>query len=340
MLMHWTVFLWALWTPQSTLTPRHLEKSRFDQLPIHTPFRRDERFYLGMAMRAGGGVDTEAALACTLEALARCQTEDGSWAPPAEGSGIEVTGLALLAYLRAGWNLCDQKKLSRSSWRFRLAGGGASVAAPDDPPYHQVLRRGIVFLLHRQSADGFIGERDARHALRDHAIATNVLLMACDRQGFPTLHYATEQALAALVAGSSSWTKGESEVAGWAAQTLLSARFTYFPVDQAAWDALKAPFLKPVAANLRDPVIDCLVWSLLPRKDPALDQRPPPLPDLQPKTSRARYWTARALMFWYGPGLTWTKWNEPMKAELLSEKTSDPESLAFRALTLEVYYRH
>jgi hypothetical protein len=334
------LFLAALSTPQSPLTPRHLDESRFETLPVRIPFQRDERLYLKMARHMGGGVETEQALSSTLEALARCQTEDGSWVPSAEGSRQEVTGLALLAYLGAGWNVWDQKKLQRSSgWRFGLAISGAPFAQAD-PPYHLVVRRGVNYLLGRQHADGFIGERDAPQALRDHAIAAKVLSEACDSKGLAILRHPTEQAIAALVAEAPSWTKGNPEVAGWTAQALRSAKLSCFSVDDAAWEVLKAPLLQPAAGNPRDPAIDLLVWCLVSRgrRNPEFSLRPPPIPSVQPKHPRERYWTALALSYWDGSGL-WLKWQERMKAELLSTKPVDPESLAYRALTVEAYYR-
>jgi hypothetical protein len=202
-----------------------------------------------------------------------------------------------------------------------------------------VLRRGISFLLRRQNVDGFIGERDARHALRDHAIAARVLSEACDWQGLAILRHPKEMAIAALLAESSSWTKGDPEVAGWAAQALRSARSSCFLFDDAAWDVLKTPLVQPAAGDLRDPAIDLLVWCLVNRgrRNPEFRRRPPPLPNLQPKHPREGYWSSMSIGYWDGSGL-WMKWQERLKAELFAEKATDPETLAFRALTLEAYY--
>lgn len=331
MVMHWMLFLGVLWTPPSTLPTWHREHSRSEKLQGIVPYQRESGVFLRMALRMGGGHDTEEALSSMLEALARCQREDGSWEADDDASRVEVTSLALLAFLSAGWNLRDQQTLKRApEWRSATIGASAQAR----PPYHVVLRRGVAYLLRRQNGDGFIGDREARHALRGHAVAARALSEAYGWSGLTILRQPAERALTALVAEAPSWTQGDPELAGWAALALRSAMFSDLPFDAAAWDDLKSGTRGNTAVEL---LISCLLSRG--RRNPAFRPQPLRLADLKATTPRERYWTGLALAYGDGPeGMVWKRWNERMKSEVLPTPASAPESLAFRALLLTVYY--
>ena len=113
-------------------------------------------------------------LSSALEWLARHQSPDGSWscsafrdncgtpanraALPCSGAGypehdIGVTGLALLAFLRAGhtWNKGDHR---------------------------ETVANGLLWLVSKSDANGLIAERSAMEFIYNHAIATTVLAEA------------------------------------------------------------------------------------------------------------------------------------------------------------------
>ena len=82
------------------------------------------------------------------ETIARLQQPDGGWCSPGGRHDPATTGLAILAFLKAGYT------------------------HRGDLPFHSVVRRGLLWLKGHQRADGrFAREADDR-SLFDHALAT------------------------------------------------------------------------------------------------------------------------------------------------------------------------
>jgi hypothetical protein len=129
-----------------------------------------------LVARGGGGSDTEDALLAALRWLARHQSEDGSWKvqrftdsckaggkcepnPGHEDFDTGVTGLALLAFLGAGYN-----HHSRDAY--------------DGVVFGNVVRRGLQCLLGRQDPEGCVGSRSAQKYMYNHAIGATAIIEA------------------------------------------------------------------------------------------------------------------------------------------------------------------
>ena len=315
-------------------SPQSLKRERLYRRDL--PDRRDPRLYLKRALRMGGGKDTEEALSSTLEELARTQEEDGSWSPPEGGSRLEVTSLALLSFLNAGYTVWEQQEILLRALAWRTGGQGAGVGP--SPGYHRVLRRGMSYLWGLQLPDGFIGERDASHPFRDHAIATKVLCEVCCLGEDLLFRGPAERALEALVARPFPLTDADPEGVAWASLALRSAALGSLPFDRAVLDSLatnlrtsgdRIPRKRAVDLMLRDHLRD---WRRLPAD---LRGTPPP-PDLPSQDLRDWFWGSKALVSWRAP--IWEHWNERMKPVLLEIKQGNAVTLTFRALTLEAYY--
>jgi len=159
--------------------------------------------------------------------------------------------------------------------------------------------------------------------------------------GLAILRHPAERAIKAMVAEASSWTRGDPEAAGWAAQALRSAVLARLPFDRDAWNHMVPRLMTPAAGIPRKGAVDLLIWHQLRRSGrlPAVFLRDPPSRNLPSGDLRDWYWGSVALARWdTSQGPIWKPWNERMKSELLSMKKSDAESLAFQALTLEAYY--
>lgn len=324
--------LTALLAPQaSSRPPAGVDPDRKAKLVrSDLPTQRSPLIYERRARTAGGGKDTEDAVAESLKALAGLQADDGSWDPPEGGSRVETTGLALLAFHGSGYSFWDQNVLP-GYCVCRIASG----RPPGGPqlPYHQVFRRGMAWVQGRQQADGFVGERSGPRSFRDHAIATRLF---CEVYGFSNmsvLRDAAERSLAALIAEPLPSIRQDPDGACWAALALRSAMQADLPVDR----DVPQRFLPEIAAN-SGPWTARLALQQLARPRsmvPAitLDPEPPA------ETLRDWYWGTIGFRLWDAPkGVQWIVWNGRVKAALLPLKPATPEAHAFRALTFEAYY--
>ena len=302
------------------------------------PQRRNPRDFEVMAAWRGGGKETEAAVADSLQALARLQTEDGSWDPAEGGSRLETTCLALLAFRFAGYGFWDQAVLPWGfGWRF---GPGSAWVGPD-PSYHQVFRRGISWLQERQQADGFIGARGGARSFRDHAIATRLFCEVVLYTRNLVLQGEAERAVAALEAEPFSSTADDPEGAAWAELALRGAAAVSLPFDRAVLGRLVPGLRLPAGDTPRKAAIDRLISIHLLYWQTRPPQLPAPEWDAALPSSDLRDWFWGTLVQRYGrqKSPAWTDWNERMKAALLSMTPADAESWALRALTFQVYYQ-
>lgn len=283
----------------------------------------------------GGGKESEAALSPTLEELARAQEADGSWNPPEGKSRLEVTGLALLSFLNAGYSCWTREILPRAPvWRL----GGLSAGVGAAPSYDRVLRRGLSYLWGMQFPDGFIGEKEGPYSFRDHAIATRVLAEVWGRGRDLLFRGPAERAIEALTCRPFPSVDADPEGVAWASLALRSAALGSLPFDRGILEPLattlrtsggQALCQRAVVLLLRDHLS---AWGRL-----LADLRGIlPSPHLPLQDLRDWFWGSKA-SFSCGDRI-WKRWNERMKPALLGVKQRDAETPAFRALTFETYY--
>jgi hypothetical protein len=163
--------------------------------------------------------------------------------------------------------------------------------------------------------------------------------MAYSRSAMAILRDPVERAIQVLAAEAESLPNQDPEAAGWGALALRSARLGGISFDREVWNHFVPGLTAPAAGGALKEAIELLVSRarLRSREPPA--KHPVPWPITMPSgRPRGWYWGMMALAYFDPQGSTWKRWNERMKWELLSTKESDPESLAFRALTFEVYY--
>lgn len=283
----------------------------------------------------GGGVDTEAAVASSLKILARAQNEDGTWDQKEGGSRLEVTCLALLSFLQAGYDLWDQD-LPRPAYFGRFASEPAGSSP--QPAYDRVLRKGISWLWSRQQSDGFVGERESPRSFRNHALATKVLSDLCGWGGDFLLRGPAERALTALIAEPLPSDVEDPEGIAWASLAFRSAALSDLAFDRVVLTSLVKSLGSPSRAISRKAAVDLLVWEHLVawKRLPAELRKSPPSTELPSGDLRDWFWGSNALLRWGDP--PFRRWNERMKAALLGIQEGDAETMAFRALTLETYY--
>ncbi len=188
----------------------------------------------------GGGVRTEEAVKDGLAWLARHQGDDGSWSAdafadeckgtPCDGPGIAdyrigVTGLALLAFLGAGYT-----HLSRET-------------TVDGTSCGEVVKKGFRYLLQQQGADGKIGI--GPKYVYSHAVATLALVEEFGMTSSAIFKEPAQMAIGYLVGAQNpgrGWRyaarSGESDtsVTSWCVMALEEARVSGLEVPQKALD--------------------------------------------------------------------------------------------------------
>jgi hypothetical protein len=175
-----------------------------------------------------GKPDAERAVDDALRWLAAHQARDGAW--EAEGFGrwcdgkpatsgpdgagkatydVGVTGLALLAFLGAGYT-------QRS-----------------DGPYGDVVRRGLRWMVNTQDAEGCFGDRASGHFVYNHAIASLAVVEAYAMSGSTMLKNPAQKALDFIALARNpyfAWRYGvkpgdnDTSVTGWMMMALKSAK--------------------------------------------------------------------------------------------------------------------
>jgi hypothetical protein len=313
--------------------PRWSEPGKYEAWTLR-PYRRTP-----VPSLVGRSFDTDQPLLLALDWLTRNQADDGSWEAEEGESRVGVTGVALLAYLGAGFSTWAQQDCPGRSSR-----SGASPPYRGPPSsHHLAVRKAIGFLVRAQGAGGVIGT-----SLRDHAIAAYALTEACASSGLRSLVEVAERAMQVLEIG------GEASVFGWTALAVRSAAIYGIPYPRSLIDRLAA------TAPFQPGALEVFRWSVrrdIPRKE-AVREYPSirPLVDHLPVWKAGEidppgwYWGTLALYRYDGPeGPGSRPWNKALKEALLKNQDSGGSwsppgrtrtaSTAFFALTLTPHYQ-
>ena len=317
-----------------------------------------------LVAQAGGTRASESCVLAALKWLARHQNPDGSWGAKSyrkqcvddkcAGAGdpdydAGVTGLALLAFLGAGYS-----HLSRDEYPDPVTPGKILK-------FGDVVKNGLKWLLSKQDAEGCIGGRGTKY-MYSHAIATQALSEAYGRSATQLFKGPALKAVEFLIAAQNpgkAWryTKqsgdNDTSVTGWAVMALVSAENS----------ELKAPFEEAYASAGKwfDSVTDSTIYyragyngkssgkvfvpgknenffhhetmtaiGVLSRIFMQHDKKDPAVDGVQLLVKDLPEWKADAIDFYYwhhasfalfhydGPdGRFWKKWNEPLKNALV-----------------------
>jgi hypothetical protein len=312
----------------------------------------------------GVGKATIGPVDLALRWLARHQDEDGSWRAGDFGRGcagevcrgrgdpehdVGVTGLSLLAFVRAGYTSESKDTLS----------GGLTAGA--------VMSRTVRWLLRSQDVDGCLGPRFPRY-MYGHAVATQSLCEAYAQTPKEELKRPVQKALDFLVLAQTpgrGWRyeiqprDNDTSITGWALAALSSGRVAGLTVPDSAF-AGAAAWLEEVTdptdgkagyfarGPRRNPFACCeskekehetmTAVSLNGRlllsksgKDPAIEGvdrilRDPPAWKSLEIDFNFWYWASMALYRFDGPaGPAWKKWNEPLHLALTRHQVKDSE---------------
>ena len=338
---------------------------------------------------------TELAMLAALQWLAVHQSPDGHWACAgfAEQCGPEkcggtgdaafdtgVTGLALLAYLGAGYT-------------------------QNEGPYAATVSRGLAWLMSVQSDEGLFGPRKSKRFQYNHACAALAMVEACGMTGTESLRGSAQKAVAWIMRSKNEkhgWRYGvadgdnDASITGWMALVLKSAAMAKLEVDPRAL-ADAAEFID----EMTDPVtgrtgyqakggLPCrfgekTAESFPPQKSEAptaigmlvrIDAGHGPsdpmilkgaellgrlLPRWEPASLDFDYWHFGSLAMYQVGGDPFDKWNEAMKATIIPHQHRDPTrhdcgswdpvdawsaaggrvySTAMLCLCMEIYYRY
>jgi hypothetical protein len=188
------------------------------------PETRDE-----LVRRMGGSGETERAVGLALEWFRRHQSADGAWrsegfddgcggcASPAEvRADAAMTGMVLLCFL------------------------GAGHTHQQDGPYRDVVRRGLEWLVARQSPDG-----DLRHGetMYGQTVGTVALCEAFAMTRDPALAEPARKAVSLVLARANRSSRADdrdTSVIGWLVFTVESARRAGFEVPRETFDAARS----------------------------------------------------------------------------------------------------
>ncbi|MGD9647125.1 MAG: squalene--hopene cyclase [Pirellulales bacterium] len=345
---------------------------------IYEQRSQEERRRLSAA--EGGGEETEGAVEAALAWLAKNQGSNGLWSPTKFGGGREmrvggedrqgagagadtgVTGLALLAFLGAGYT--HQKG-----------------------PYQQNVERGLMALIASQKADGSLpGQANVYAAMYCHGMATLALGeaygMTRDARFRNPLRRAIGYTLAAQHPTTGGWRyyprepRGDTSQLGWQLMVLRSGELAGIAIPGTARDGM-VRFLKSVASGTsgglasyrvderptRTMTAEALACRLILGMQPdnpacreALDTVMQEMPGDGQMNLYYWYYATLALHQLQGP--EWERWNGALKASLLVRQHTDGElagswdtndiwggyggrvyTTALATLCLEVYYR-
>lgn len=202
-------------------------ESRLREMAKESFHQRDPNTRGRTAQAYGGSVETELAVEMGLDYLNRQQYSDGHWSLdrfPADGPGYEnaapgqmnadtaATGLALLAYLGAGYTHREQK-------------------------YRSVVRRGIDWLAANQQADGRLftekSDQTIYGRIYGHGIATIALCEAYGMTKDPDLRLPAQRAIQFILDAQQPTQGGwryeprlesDTSVSGWQLMALRSAQ--------------------------------------------------------------------------------------------------------------------
>ena len=345
------------------------------------------------AERAGASAESEQAVERALDWLARHQDSDGRWdaataryddgsakkgdddftahCPPGETcfgeciyweADTALTGLALLAYLGAGYTQADGK-------------------------YAQTVGRGLGFLLKEQKTEGDLRGPSRAVGMYCHAMATLALCEAYALSRDDRLRKPVERAVGFLVRSRArdgmSWryspneARGDTSILGWAVLALKSAKLVGVAVPEDTRSGSLA-WLEKVSGGTRKglgrympgkpvtPTMTAEAWVCRQflgtggpgaASDEAADYLLAHGPDRDPYN--LYYWYYGTLAMYQHGGSAWTRWNAEVRDQIVRRQrvkghpagSWDPDDTeygtsggrvyctALAALSLEVYYR-
>lgn len=347
-----------------------------------------------LAQRAGASPASEQAVERALDWLTRHQDADGRWdagvAKDADGRVVRghdsftahcppgaicageciyweadtaVTGLALLAYLGAGYTHTDGK-------------------------YAETVGKGLDFLLLTQKPDGDLRGTSKAVGMYCHAMAALALCEAYALTGDARLRVPVERAVSYLARSRArdglSWRYepgaaiGDTSILGWVVLVLKSAKVVGIPVDPAApagalgWlrkvaDGSAQGLAKYQPGRPVDPTMTAEAWVCRQflgagGPGPASTEASKFLLEHGPARDpyNIYYWYYGTLAMYQDGGDAWTRWNAQVRDELVRRQrirghqagSWDPDDskygslggriygTALATLTLEVYYRY
>jgi hypothetical protein len=295
--------------------PREVSVTGKRECLVPRPSVREDLLCQNLARRAGRGREADLALLSALDWLGRHQEPDGSW----DGS-VEITGLALNAYVDAGFTTWPQADC-RASDGSRSA---SPVARQRIEANAQAVRRAVAFLVRSQDASGFIGSGRSPEALRAHAIATRAL---SEVYGWTLLLILREPAEKAVDALLKEPIPLDDVLVGCWALAIRSARLNGIPCPRGFGDQLRLARRSPGPFSLRRAGIEMLVWDWTRKGDG----------DPDPKELRSRigvetvdpeegFWMSRGVLRYDGlSGPLWKLWYPPLVDALLRRQGRDPE---------------
>jgi hypothetical protein len=316
-----------------------------------------------LVARGGGTVGTESAVIAALRWLARHQGPEGGWgAESFQGQCLSgrcagigerdydtgVTGLAILAFLGAGYSQLSQDVQ-------------IDPAFPDRPlHFGQVVKKGLQYLLARQDPEGCIGERGMKY-MYNHCVAALALSEAYGLTVSAPLKEPAQKAIDFLVASqnpgkgwrySAKCMDNDTSVSGWAIMALKSAEMSDLAFPATAYDGAIAWLNESTEVSSGYPRTGYNAKGTgkvyVPGKNEQFDHHESmsavsvmsrifmlkkktnemsavtllvsDLPEWKPSKIDFYYWyyASMALYQYDGPdGGMWRKWNEPMKNALV-----------------------
>jgi hypothetical protein len=308
-----------------------------------------------LVARGGGGSGTEDAVRAALKWLARHQSPDGSWAAAgfsAQCSGDKcsgpggrdfdtgVTGLALLAFLGAGYSHLSKDEMPDP------ARPGKTLR------FGEVVKNGLKWLVGQQDPEGCIGPRRG-HYMYDHSIAALALSEAFGMTTASTVQGPAQKAIDFLVTAQNpgkGWRytsrsgDNDTSVTGWAAMALKSAELSGITFPHTSYDGTRA-WLDDVTEGtygrvgyVRKPGpkdtpsmtaigVMCRIFMDKNKADPRLSNGCDFLLRDKPKWEDGKidyywwYYGSLALFQFDGPGgAKWRAWNEDMKNALVKNQ--------------------
>ena len=198
-------------------------------VPLETFSQRAPETREELVRRMGGSGETERAVGLALEWFRRHQSADGAWrsetfddgcggcdAPAEVRADAAMTGMVLLCYL------------------------GAGHTHQQDGPYREVVRRGLEWLVARQSPDGDLRRGETMYG---QTVGTVALCEAFAMTRDPALAEPARKAVSLVLARANRGTRADerdTSVIGWLVFTVESARRAGFEVPRETFDAARS----------------------------------------------------------------------------------------------------